>query len=87
MFTHCAGKIGNRERNRALDFDGFCWMEGCNNQPKVSRNDGISFREDGVQGNVALFVPPDFGAKINITKFVMGIGGRQSTTARNNQPN
>ncbi len=37
---------------------------------------------------VASFVPSDFGAKIkNMTKFVVGIGGRQSTTARNNQPN
>ena len=36
---------------------------------------------------VASFVTSDFGAKINIKKFVVGIGGRQSTTARNNQPN
>jgi hypothetical protein len=27
------------------------------------------------------------GKKINTTKFVMALGGRQSTTARNNQPN
>ncbi len=36
---------------------------------------------------VASFVPSDFGAKINIIKFVVCIGGHQSTTARNNQPN
>ena len=36
---------------------------------------------------VASFVPSDFGEKINITKFVVGTGGRQSMTARNNQPN
>ncbi len=24
------GKIGNRESNGALDFDGFCWMGGRN---------------------------------------------------------
>ena len=28
-------KIENRESNGALDFDGFCWMGGRNNQPKV----------------------------------------------------
>jgi hypothetical protein len=44
-------KIGNRESNGAFDFDGFCWMGGRNNQPKVSRNDGISFGEDGAQGD------------------------------------
>ena len=42
----------------------------------------------GDEDAVASFVPSDFGAKIkNMTKFVVGIGGRQSTTARNNQPN
>ena len=45
------GKIGNRESNGALDFDGFCWMGGRNNQPKVGQNDGISFGEDGAQGD------------------------------------
>jgi hypothetical protein len=29
-------KIENRESDGALDFDGFCWMGGRNNQPKVS---------------------------------------------------
>jgi len=33
------GKIENRESNGALDFDGFCWRGGCNNQPRVGRND------------------------------------------------
>jgi hypothetical protein len=45
------GKIGNRESNGVLDYDGFCWMGGRNNQPKVGRNDGISFGEDGAQGD------------------------------------
>jgi hypothetical protein len=45
------GKIGNRESNGALDFDVFCWMGGRNNQPKVGRNDGISFGEDNAQGD------------------------------------
>ena len=45
------GKIGNRESNGALDFDGFCWMGGRNNQPKMGRNDGISLGEDGSQGD------------------------------------
>ena len=32
------GKIETRESNGALDFNGFCWMGGSNNQPKVGRN-------------------------------------------------
>ncbi len=39
------GKIENKESNGALDFDGFCWMGGRNNLPKVGRNDGIYFGE------------------------------------------
>ena len=39
------GKIENRESNGALDFDGFCWMRGRNNQPKVRKNNGIYFGE------------------------------------------
>ena len=39
------GKIENRESDGALDFDGFCWMGGCNNLPKVGQNDGIYFGE------------------------------------------
>ncbi len=38
-------KIENRESKRALDVDGFCWMGGRNNQPKVSQNNGIYFGE------------------------------------------
>jgi hypothetical protein len=30
-----------RESDGVLDFDGFCWMGGRNNQPKVGRNDAI----------------------------------------------
>jgi hypothetical protein len=73
------GKIGKRESNGALDFDGFCWMGGRNNQPKVGRNDGMSFGEEVHRGMtigedaVASFVSTDFGAEINITKFVVGI--------------
>ena len=76
-----------------MDFDGFCWMGGRNNQPKVGRNDRIYFWETARRAMtigedaVASFVPSDFGAKINTTKFVVGIGGRQSMAARNNQPN
>ena len=39
------GKIENRESHGALDFDGFCWMGGHNNQPKVGQNNGIYFGE------------------------------------------
>jgi hypothetical protein len=51
MFTLCyrrqieQQKNENREIDGALDFDGFCWMGGRNNQPKVGRNDGIYFGE------------------------------------------
>jgi hypothetical protein len=47
----------------------------------VSR--AMTIEEDAVES----FPPSDFGAKINISKFVVGLGGRQSMTARNNQPN
>ena len=74
------GKIGNRESNGALDFYGFCWMGGRNNQPKMGRNDGISLGEDGShramtigEDAAASFVPTDFGAKIKITNFVVGM--------------
>ncbi len=46
-FTRCLGwqiertKNKNRESNRALGFDGFHWMRGHNNQPKVGLSDGI----------------------------------------------
>ncbi len=49
---------------------------------------------DGAQGNddrggrYRVFLAIGFhGKKINTTKFVVALGGRQSTTARNNQPN
>jgi hypothetical protein len=47
----CPHGTRKRESNGALDFDGFCWMGGRNNQPKMGRNDGISFGEDGAQGD------------------------------------
>ena len=67
-------KIENRESNGALDFDGFCWMGGRNNQPKSAETMGyllgrmarraMTIGEDAVPS----FVPSDFGSKINITK-------------------
>jgi hypothetical protein len=38
-------KNKNRESDGVLDFNGFCWMGGRNNQPKVGRNDGKYFWE------------------------------------------
>ena len=34
-------KIKNRESDGALIFDGFQWMGGHNNQPRVGTTDGI----------------------------------------------
>ena len=87
------GKIENRESNGALDFDGFCWMGGRNNQPKVGRNDCIYFGEMTRrvttigESAVASFGPSNYWTKINKTKFVLTLGGLQSTIAHNNQPN
>ena len=87
------GKIKNRESDGALDFDGFCWMGGRNNQPKVGRNDGIYFGETARrvmtigESAVASFGPSNYWTKINKMKFVVTLGGRQSTIAHNNQPN
>jgi hypothetical protein len=81
-FTRCIGKRiecrkkKNRESDGALDFDGFCWMRGRNNQPKVGPNDGMPHRV----GHRIL-------DKNNKTKFVMALGGRQSSIAYNNQSN
>jgi hypothetical protein len=68
-------------------------MGGRNNQPKVSliafrylgetARRGAAIGEDAVES----FRPSDFGQKMNKTKFVVALGGRQSSTARNNQPN
>ena len=66
------GKIGNREResNRALDFDGFCWMGGRNNHQKSAKTMGYLLRRMARRAMtigedaVASFVPSDFGAKI-----------------------
>ena len=38
-------KNKNRESDEVLDFNGFCWMGGHNNQPKVGQNDGKYFWE------------------------------------------
>ena len=38
-------KIKNRESDGTLSFDGFRWMGGRNNQPKVSQSDGIYLGE------------------------------------------
>ena len=45
------GKNKNRERDQTLDFDGFCWMGGRNNQPKSGRIVRILLGETGAQGN------------------------------------
>ncbi len=45
------GKNKNRERDQASDFDGFCWMGGCNNQPKSGRIAQILLGEVGAQGD------------------------------------
>ena len=76
-----------------MDFDGSVgWGDTTTNQKSAKMMGYLLWRmarramtigEDAV----ASFVPSDFGAKINITKFVVGIGGRQSMTAHNNQPN
>ena len=39
----CPHGTRKRESNGALDFDGFCWMGGRNNQPKVGQKYGIYF--------------------------------------------
>ena len=63
------GKIENRESDGALDFDGFCWMGGRNNQPKVSQNDGTYFGETARramtigESAVALFGPTNYWTK------------------------
>jgi hypothetical protein len=55
----------------ALDFDGFCWMGGRNNQPKVGRNYGIYFWETARramtigEAAAALFGPSNYWTKIN----------------------
>ena len=45
------GKNKNRERHQTLDFDGFCWMGGRNNQPKSGRIVRILLGETGAQGD------------------------------------
>ena len=82
----------NREGDGASDFDGSCWMGGRNNQPKSVRIVGIYLGETARRamaiGEDAIksFWPSDLGQKKNV-KFVVALGGRQSTTAHNNQPN
>ncbi len=49
--TLSVGKNKNRESDGALDFNGFCWMGGCSNQPKVGRNDWTYFLGDSAQGD------------------------------------
>jgi hypothetical protein len=63
-------KNKNREGDGPSDFDGFCWMRGCNNQPKVGHIVGVcmgatvsramTIGEDAV----ASFWPSDFWKKI-----------------------
>jgi hypothetical protein len=83
----------NREGDGALQFNGSCWMGGHNNQPKVSLVVGIYLGETARrvaaigEDAVKSFWPYRIsGKKMNIPKFVVALGGRQSLTARNNQP-
>jgi hypothetical protein len=62
-------KNENREGDEAMSFNGFSWMGGRNNQPKVGRNDGIHLEETAsramtIGGDaVESFRPSDFGGK------------------------
>ena len=91
-FCYRLGRRINRESDGALDFDGFCWMGGRNNQPKVIRNNRIYFGETARrvmmtgESAVASFGPSNYWTKIKKTKFVVTLGGHQSTIAHNNQP-
>jgi hypothetical protein len=88
-----ATKKLNREDDGSLQFDDSCWMKGRINQPKVRLIIGLylgetvhraaAIGEDAVES----FRPSDFGQKMNIMKFVMALGCRQSSTACDNQPN
>jgi len=69
------------------------WRGGRNNQRKVGRNDGIYFWETARRAMTigeavaASFGPSNYWAKIIKTKFIVALGGRQSTIAYNNQTN
>ena len=39
--VECSDEILKIESDGTLSFDGFCWMGGRNNQPKVGLSDGI----------------------------------------------
>ena len=86
-------KNKNRESDGASIFDGFQWMERCNNQPKsgpiVRIHLGETERRAMEIGEDAMksFWPSDLGQKNKKAKFVVALGGRQSTTSHNNQPN
>jgi hypothetical protein len=62
-------------------------------QPKVGRNDRIYFWETARgamtigEAAAASFGPSNYWTKINKTKFVVALGGRQPTIAHNNQTN
>jgi hypothetical protein len=87
------GKNKNRERDQALDFDGFFWMGGRNNQPKSGRIVRILLGEMGAQvdddggGRCRIVSVVKVREKNNKSKFVVALRGRQSTIAHNNQPN
>ena len=55
----------------ALDFDGFCWMGGRNNQPKFGRNYGMYFWEKARramtigEAAAAFCGPSNYWTKIN----------------------
>ena len=72
-------KIENRENDGALDFDGFCWMGGRNNQPKVGLNVRIWLggreRREMTMGEDAVrsFRPSNEGAKNMSNKIRRGL--------------
>jgi hypothetical protein len=50
--------------------------------------DGVQVQEDEIgEADASLFGPSIYGTKINKTKFIVALGGRQLTIAHNNQPN
>jgi hypothetical protein len=69
-------KNKNRESDEASDFDGFCWMRGCNNQLKVGCIVGVymgeTVRRAMMIGEdaVASFRPSFLEKPINKTKIV-----------------
>ncbi len=86
-------KKENREGNGASDFDGYVeWRDATTNQKSAASLEYIWARrragEDDLGGRSHSFSAFGlWGKKINKTKFVMALEGRQSTISHDNQPN